>query len=113
MLDQTQALVLSIAIELPCLLGLGRVLGWMRKRDVWAWTLAGVAATLVTHPFAWDFSVTHTPTLTPEGKALRIEAAVVLAEAILYAIALRLRPARALALAAVANAVSFAIGLLL
>lgn len=112
MVDQTLALALSIGIETTCLLGLGHVCGWLRKRDAWAWVLAGIAATLVTHPFAWEYSITHTPTLTPEGKALRIESAVVVAEAVLYALALRLTPARALALSFVANATSFGVGLL-
>ena len=113
MLEQTHALAVSIGVETACLLGLGHVCGWLRKRELWAWVLAGAAATLVTHPFAWEFSITHTPTLTPEGKAVRIEAAVVVAEALLYAIVLRLPAARAFALSLVANATSFAIGLLL
>lgn len=113
MVDQTQALLLSIGLETTCLVGLGRVRGWMPKRELWAWLLAGVAATLVTHPFAWEFSITHTPTLTPEGKALRIEGAVVLAEAVIYAVVLRQRPGRALALSLFANAVSYGVGLLL
>jgi hypothetical protein len=111
--EQTQALAISIGIELTCLLGLGHVCGWTHKRDRWAWILAGIAATLVTHPFAWEFSITHTPTLTPEGKALRIEAAVVVAEALIYALVLRLRPGRAFALSLFANATSFGAGLLL
>lgn len=113
MLDQTQALALSVGIETTCLLGLGHVCKWLDSRDVWAWVLAGIAATLVTHPFAWEFSITHTPTLTPEGKALRIEAAVVVAEALLYALALRRPVARAFTLSLVANAMSFSVGLLL
>lgn len=111
MLDQNEAMVLSIGIETTCPVGLGLVRGWMRASDRWAWVLAGVAATLVTHPFAWDVSVTHTPTLTPEGKALRIEGVVVLTEAVLYAATLRLPLLRALAASLFANAVSFGVGL--
>lgn len=107
------ALALSIGIETTCLLGLGYARGWMPKRQAWAWVLAAAAATLVTHPFAWEFSITHTPTLTPEGKALRIEAAVTAAEAVLYALLLRLPAVRALALSLFANASSFGVGLLL
>lgn len=112
MLEQTHALALSVGIETACLLGLGHVCGWLRRREAWAWVIAGIAATLVTHPFAWEFSITHTPTLTPEGKALRIEAAVIIAEALLYAIVLRLPAARAFALSLFANAASFGIGLM-
>ncbi len=112
MLEQTHALAVSVGIETACLLGLGQVCGWLRRREVWAWVLAGIAATLVTHPFAWEFSITHTPTLTPEGKALRIEAAVVVAEALLYGVVLRLSAARAFALSLFANAVSFGVGLM-
>ena len=113
MVDETQALLLSIGVETTCLVGLGRMRGWMPAREAWAWLLAGVAATLVTHPFAWEFSITHTPTLTPEGKALRIEGAVVLVEALIYGLTLRLRPLRALAVSLVANAGSYGLGLLL
>lgn len=113
MLDQTQALLLSIGIETTCLVGLGRARGWMSETQVLPWVLAGIAATLVTHPFAWEFSITHTPTLTPEAKALRIESAVVLAEAVIYGATLRLRPSRALALSLLANACSYGVGLLL
>ena len=113
MVDQTQALLLSIGLETTCLLGLGLARAWMPKREALTWLLAGMAATLVTHPFAWEFSITHTPTLTPEGKALRIEGAVVLAEALIYAAVLRQKPQRAFVLSLVANGVSYGVGLLL
>jgi len=112
-LTQTGALLISIAIETTCLIGLAHTLGWMHRRERWAWMLAGCAATLVTHPFAWEFSVTHTPHLTPEGKALRIEGCVVVVEAVLYFVLLRISAARAAAASLLANAVSFSIGLLL
>jgi len=112
-LEQTEALGLSIVVETTCLLGLGRARGWMTRPAMLGWVLAGVAVTLVTHPFAWDASITHTPELSPEGKALRIEGAVVLAEALLYAVSLRLTPLRAFAASLLANASSFAVGLLL
>ncbi len=95
------------------MLAVGHARGWMPKQHSWAWALAAVAATLLTHPFAWAASLEHHPDLTPEGKALRIEGAVVLAEAVVYAAALRLRPGRALVVALVANVFSFGVGLLL
>ncbi len=95
------------------MLGLGWARRWMPKDQVASWALAAIAATLITHPFAWDFSITHTPELTPEGKAMRIEAAVVVAECLIYTLGLRLPPLRGFALALLANAVSFAAGLLL
>ncbi len=112
MLSQGQALLLSVGIEVPCALALGHARGWMPAKHRWAWVLAAVAATLITHPFAWSASLEHHPHLTPEGKALRIEAAVVLAEAVIYAAALRVSPGRAFALALAANVASFGIGLL-
>ncbi|MGH1346921.1 MAG: hypothetical protein ACRBN8_35460 [Nannocystales bacterium] len=113
MLSQTQAMLISLGLEVPCLLGLGLARRWMPRSHAPAWAIAAVAATLLTHPFAWDFSITHTPGLTPEGKALRIEAAVVLAESLIYTVGLRLPPSRGFALALLANAVSFGVGLLL
>lgn len=113
MLSQTQAMLISLGLEVPCVLGLGWTRRWMPKAQLPSWALAAIAATLITHPFAWDFSTTHTPELTPEGKALRIEAAVVLVESLIYTLGLRLPPLRGFALAVVANAVSFGAGLLL
>lgn len=113
MLTQTQAVLISLGLEVPCVLGLGWARRWMPKTQLLNWLIAAVAATLITHPFAWDFSVTHTPDLTPEGKALRIEAAVVIAESLIYTGGLRLPPLRGFALALAANAVSFGVGLLL
>ena len=113
MLSQTQAMLISLGLEVPCVLGLGWARAWMPKAQVSGWVLAAIAATLITHPFAWDFSITHTPELTPEGKALRIEAAVVAVESVLYTVGLRLPPLRGFALALFANAVSFGLGLLL
>jgi len=112
-LSQTQAMLISLGLEAPCVLGLGWARRWMPKSQLPGWFLAAIAATLVTHPFAWDFSVTHTPDLTPGGKAMRIEAAVVLAESLIYTLGLRISPARGFTLALVANAVSFGVGLVL
>ncbi|MEM6293670.1 MAG: hypothetical protein AAGA54_20515 [Myxococcota bacterium] len=109
---QTRALLLTLAIELPCVLALGHARGWMKSPQRLAWLLAACAATLCTHPFAWEAAITHNPDLTPEGKVARIEGAVVLAEAVLYALALRLHPLRALALSFLANTTSFLVGLL-
>ncbi len=109
---QTRALLLTLLVEIPCILALGHARGWMKSSQRLAWLLAACAATLCTHPFAWEAAITHSPDLTPEGKVARIEGAVVLAEAMLYAIALRLQPLRALALSGLANLASFLVGLL-
>lgn len=113
MLSQTQAMLISLGLEVPCVLGLGWARRWMPRTQVSGWALAAIAATLITHPFAWDFSTIHTPDLTPEGKAMRIEAAVVVVESLIYTIGLRVPPLRGFLLALVANAVSFGLGLLL
>lgn len=105
-----EAMTLSIALETTCLVGLGWWRCWMPRPDLWRWLLAGAAVTLITHPFAWEYSTTHTPALTAEAKALRIEGAVVAVEALLYAATLRVPPLRAIALSLLANGVSFSAG---
>lgn len=113
MLSQTGAMLISLGLEVPCVLGLGLARRWIPKGHLPSWVVAAIAATLITHPFAWDYSTMHTPGLTPEGKALRIEAAVVVLETLVYTLGLRLPVLRGFALAVVANAVSFGLGLLL
>lgn len=106
-------MLISLGLEVPCVLGLGWVRRWMPNVQRPSWAVAAIAATLITHPFAWDFSTTHTPDLTPEGKAMRIEAVVVLVESLIYTLGLRIPPLRGFVLALVANAVSFGAGFLL
>lgn len=106
-------MLISLGLEVPCVLGLGWARRWMPKAHLASWAVAAIAATLISHPFTWDLSSTHTPDLTPEGKAIRIEAAVVVLESLVYSVGLRIPPLRGFALALVANAVSFGVGLLL
>lgn len=113
MLSQTEAMLISLGLEVPCVLGLGWARRWMPSTQVSGWVLAAIAATLITHPFAWEASITHTPELTPEGKAMRIEAAVVVVESLIYTVGLRVPPLRGFALALFANAASFGLGLFL
>ena len=106
-------MLISLGLEVPCVLGLGWARRWMPRAQLPNWLIAAIAATLITHPFAWGFSITHTPEMTPEGKAMRIEASVVVAESLIYSLGLRISPGRGFALALLANAVSFGVGLLL
>ncbi len=102
-MTQAGALLLSLAIEVPVV---GAVEGRGRPLAVAA------AATLLTHPFAWNGWQALIPHLPWLGRALLVELSVVAVEAALYAWLLRLPAARAVALSLCANALSFGLGLL-
>ena len=100
---QSQALLLTWVIELPVLFGLLRVLPW---RVV---LLAGLGASLLTHPVAWWAASLLSPHDHARG-LVTIELSVWLVEALVLFSVLRIRPARAMLAAGLANGLSFAIG---
>lgn len=111
---QPQALALSIAIELPVVLGLALGLRWIPRARLRRLLLVGVAATLLTHPFAWH-GLPGLREVLPLfwARALLVEGLVAVVEGLLYARLLGLRLARGQALGWAANATSFGLGLLL
>ena len=109
-MEQWTALLISLGVELPVALSAGLVLRQERRHLV-RLGLVALAATLLTHPFAWAASW-YLRRLLPFGpRAAVIEATVVLVEGALYARVARLGWRRGLAVAAVANLASFAVGL--
>lgn len=110
-MTQLLALLLTLALEVPCALMLRR----------WSATplpplkFAAVAAStsLLTHPVVWPLV---TAWLTPSPFWLRAaiaEPIAVAVEAILYAKLARVSPARAFVVALAANTVSFFVGMLI
>ena len=113
-MTQLQALLLSLMLELPVVflcVGVGRWLprtGWRRL------VIVGLAATLVSHPFAWaGFGVLRPVLPSFWLRALLIEGAVALFEGVLYARVARLGWLRGLAVGLAANAWSFGVGLVI
>jgi uncharacterized protein (DUF486 family) len=113
-MTQFSALVLSLLIEVPIVLALGRLLesaGTLRWRRL---ALVGCAATLITHPFAWHgvyILRAWLPSYWP--RVLVVEFGVALVEGLLYALVARMGHRRGQVLSWTANAASFGIGLLL
>jgi hypothetical protein len=107
-MSQPLAQLLSIVVEVAVAAGLVMLCGWGSARRV---ALVAAICTLASHPFAW-WAIQHLA--GPMGYALAvlvIEAAVVLAETVVYRWAVPLPGWRALAVAFVANLVSTAVGL--
>jgi len=96
---------LTLACELPLLL-------WLARRQPLPWwrlLLAGGLASLITHPIAWRVAMRLSPSQYQAG-LWWIEAAVVLAEALVYALLLRVGLRLSLAWSLAANAASFMVG---
>lgn len=109
LMDQTTALALTLAAELLV------VIAWSRRRIVAAWSrliAAGLLPSLLTHPLAWR-AAAALPVAGYARGVLVIETVVVLVEAVLLRLLLRLAWREAFLLALVANAASFAVGALL
>ncbi len=103
-MTQIQAMALSLGVEVPIALALGpRALRT---------GLAGLAATLITHPVLWLAWFPLRERMPWLVTALALEGAVVAVETLVYRSALALPWRRALLISAVANAASFGVGLL-
>lgn len=112
-MTQLEALGLTLAIELAVVAVFAVGLRFW-PRPAWPRAfLIGAAASLLSHPWAWWANTSALVALPFAERALVIEAVVVAFEAILYALAGGLPWWRAAVVALVANATSFAIGLLI
>lgn len=102
------ALALTVAIELPVVLLVLRGRKWRRT------LLAVLLANGLSHPLL-HFALPHALAPEPKGRFILVgELAVFVLEALLYWLLVRPRPrARAITASAVANAVSYAVGLLI
>ena len=107
-MNQTEALVWSLGVEVPVVVALT----WGRS-DRWRLVPLAFAATLLTHPFAIAAFRGLTPYLPYPGRVVVVESLVSLAEAALYWRLGGLEGRRALAVGVVANAASYLCGLAL
>jgi hypothetical protein len=111
---QLQALLLSLAVEAPIVVvGLSAAApGETRRTVVVARALKlAVGATLLTHPLAWSANAWLAYAGWSTAARLgAVEGLVVAAESALFAMVGRLSAARAVGVALVANAASFAAG---
>lgn len=112
-MNQLQALLISLLLEVPLVVGIAVGLRWSRGRGpVSRLLLVSLAATLVTHPLAWSSFHVLAPVSGYWPRVLLIEGAVALAEGFLYARFAGLGGRRGLLLGVLANAFSYATGLL-
>lgn len=113
-MTQTQALLASLLLEVPLVLGIAAALGWARgRRALLRLMLVACAATLVTHPFAWHAFRGLAPFLAYWPRAALIEGAVALTEGLLFARVAALGGRRGLLLGFVANGFSYGVGIAL
>lgn len=123
-MNQTQALLLTLACEVPVLLALAhkhvgaktpvsQTTAAPQRRRWWPPVLlAAIAASCFTHPLAWHAASVLAADEYRRGIWL-IEALVVLAEALVYSLLLRPGWRLALLWSALANGTSFGLGQLL
>jgi hypothetical protein len=112
-MSQLDALLRTLAIELPvalaCLLLLARV--QLRALAWWRAPAVILAASLVTHPFAWHGNLALIGVLPFWPRVAVVELAVCVAEAAVLRFALGVRWPAAGLTATVMNAASFGFGL--
>jgi hypothetical protein len=105
--SQIEALLLSIALEVPVALAFAR---FIARVDV-KWALAAaVLATLITHPFVWHFNETLTA-LAPWPRLSVLEVGAFTVEGAVYLGIARMKPLAAWGTSLAANAFSFGTGL--
>lgn len=113
MLYETQFLIslcLSWLIEIPVLLIVVMAF-WRTGRPSWGKIIgAGVIATALTLPYLW---FVFPPYLDMRYYLLSGELIVIATEAVVYWVVLGMQPRLAIAVSVIANAASFAVGLLL
>lgn len=110
-MSQITALFMTLSIEVPLVL----LTAWIwRARVGVSWTtvaLVTVAASLVTHPFAWYINGALSGVVSFALRATFIEAFVVLAEMVILAVFAKMAWRTALTASFVANMSSFGAGL--
>jgi hypothetical protein len=109
-MTQFAALSVSLIIEVPIVLFLLRQFSSLRF--YWLIILA-CGATMLTHPMAWEFNQILIPYTSFLIRSIFIESFVILAEAVLYWIVLKLHWRDGLFISIVANIVSFLFGMMI
>ena len=109
-MSETEALLISMAIEGPVAFALVKFAGWPSRGALHA-GLASMVATAVTHPQMWALAIWSFGRFPYWPAILAIEALVVVVEAALIAWMTQLTPARAGIVSLAANSASFLFGL--
>ena len=109
-MTQTEALLLTLAIEVPIAVSLVTWRRWAPRRLVVV-ALASIAASVITHPLLWLIDPMLRASLDTPVRWALLESLIVLVEASVYALAVGLNARRALVTSFVANATSFGVGL--
>jgi len=109
-MSQLEALALTLAVELAVVLVAMRALRWT-PASWWRASAVVCAASLLSHPLAWAANTVWLRAWPFEPRAAVIEAAVIAFESCVLAWGLSFAWPRAVALAALANVGSFAVGL--
>ncbi len=110
-MSQLQALLLTLALEVPLVLLLARLGRWgVDPRRLLA---VACCTSLLTHPFAWFGLPTLAPHLGWWPRALLVEGGIALVESLLYSALVPLSWRRGLLAGTLANAFSFGVGLVI
>ena len=109
-MSETEALLISMAIEGPVAFALVKLADWPSRGALHA-GVASMVATAVTHPQMWALAIWSFGRLPYWPAILAIEALVVVVEAALIAWMARLTLMQAGAVSLAANGASFLIGL--
>jgi hypothetical protein len=110
---QLQALLLSVALELPVALLLCARWGPAAHGGLRRVALTAVAATLLTHPFAWTWLPGLRGVMPTWARTLLVEGGVSVVEGLLYWRLGGLSPTRGQAVGWGANALSYGVGMLI
>ena len=111
-MTQTDALLLSLALEVPIVVALVAWRRWAPGR-LGVVALAAVGATLLTHPLLWMLDPSVLPPWPGGLRYALPEVAIALIEGAVYAWPAGLGPRRGMMLSVMANALSYGTGLLL
>ncbi|WP_414756644.1 hypothetical protein [Anabaena sp. CCY 9910] len=113
-MTQLLALLISWGIEIPVvLITLANTQQFFSRGDIYNTSIIAFAATLFTHPLAWESNQILIPYMDFPLRIALIESCVAIAEGILYAIILKLGWQNGLFLSIIANGASFLGGLLI
>ena len=109
-MGQLTALTITIGVEVPVALLWLLAWRWLQRDQLRRAAVVVAAASLLTHPVAWWASHYGLPDWPWENKVVAIEGTVIAVEAVIVALAMPMSGRRAVVVAAVANAASFAVG---
>ncbi|AKG21592.1 hypothetical protein [Calothrix sp. 336/3] len=113
-MTQLLALLISWVIEIPVvLITLAKTQQFSSRGDIYNTSIIAFAATLFTHPLAWESNQILTHYMDFPLRVTLIEIFVAIAEGIIYTIILKLAWQKGLFLSIIANGTSFFGGLLI